>query len=640
VANPDQADLDDDGEGDASDPDDDGDGVADDVDNSPQVANPSQSDADDDGIGDASDPDDDDDGVADGVDNSPLVANPEQADGDGDGIGDASDPDDDGDGADDVVDNCLDVANPTQIDTDGDGAGNACDDDDDNDGVWGVDDNCPLEANPDQADEDGDGLGDPCDPDFEEGDAGEGDVEADVDVDGASDRYGYRGGGGCDVAGDDAPATGALVLLAAALGLAGVRRRAVGLAALAAGAVVLANATDARAQAEQIDVERFELAIDDAGLLNVEGAEVPRHLAWTAAFWLGAAGDPLVMYDRTTGEEVGSVVGDRIGGTMAGALALWDRLEVGLQVPVVLRQRTDASAGAVMGRVFEDGGVGDLRVVPKIGLVPPGRLPVALAVIVPITLPTASDDSFAGEASATLGAEGVASARVGAVRLAGNLGFRMRKNGEMANTTLGDELIFRGGAGWASGAIGLDATLVGTTAATSPFGSSDTSNLEVLAGATARLGAVTIFAAGGGGLTSGVGTPAWRALAGIRWVGQVERSGRAAATRIDLDGDGVDDVGSAGDPDPTASAKGGGSAKGDEEEVDWTPEWADRCPEAPPGAKVDGNGCSIDMDADGLADGVDRCPTQKEDLDGFEDADGCPEMGSKPIRPVPVAPRK
>jgi hypothetical protein len=34
---------------------------------------------------------------------------------------------------------------------------------------------------------------------------------------------------------------------------------------------------------------------------------------------------------------------------------------------------------------------------------------------------------------------------------------------------------------------------------------------------------------------------------------------------------------------------------------------------------------SPDGDGDGLADALDRCPAQREDRDGFEDADGCPD---------------
>ena len=33
----------------------------------------------------------------------------------------------------------------------------------------------------------------------------------------------------------------------------------------------------------------------------------------------------------------------------------------------------------------------------------------------------------------------------------------------------------------------------------------------------------------------------------------------------------------------------------------------------------------VDTDGDGLTDDIDRCPTQPEDKDGFQDEDGCPD---------------
>ena len=114
----------------------DGDGMANRTDNCPFVANPDQADRDGDGFGDACDTTDgldvDGDGVANAVDNCPFMANADQADRDGDGFGDACDTTD-------------------GLDVDGDGVANAVD-------------NCPFVANADQADRDGDGLGDACDP--------------------------------------------------------------------------------------------------------------------------------------------------------------------------------------------------------------------------------------------------------------------------------------------------------------------------------------------------------------------------------------------------------------------------------------------------------------------------------------------
>jgi hypothetical protein len=107
----------------------DGDGVPNDSDSCPAVANPDQADNDGDGLGDACDPDDDNDNVPDANDNCPTTANPDQADNDHDGLGDACDPDDDNDGVPDTVDNCPKTSNPDQADSDFDGKGDACDPD-------------------------------------------------------------------------------------------------------------------------------------------------------------------------------------------------------------------------------------------------------------------------------------------------------------------------------------------------------------------------------------------------------------------------------------------------------------------------------------------------------------------------------
>ena len=134
----------------------DGDGVRNDTDNCQLTGNPDQADTDGDGDGDAcdNDRDTDGDGIADEDDNCQLVPNTDQADTDGDGKGDACDRDEldtDEDGLTDVLeesfglnpddadsddDGVLDAAEPRlSEDTDGDGLINALDPDSDNDGL-------------------------------------------------------------------------------------------------------------------------------------------------------------------------------------------------------------------------------------------------------------------------------------------------------------------------------------------------------------------------------------------------------------------------------------------------------------------------------------------------------------------------
>ena len=108
-----------------ADADSDADGIPDAADNCMAVPNPDQADSNLDGVGDACDSDGD--GFQDVRDNCVAVPNPDQADRDNNGLGDASDHDADRDGVQDGVDNCPTEPNPEQADTDGDGIGNNCD---------------------------------------------------------------------------------------------------------------------------------------------------------------------------------------------------------------------------------------------------------------------------------------------------------------------------------------------------------------------------------------------------------------------------------------------------------------------------------------------------------------------------------
>ncbi len=148
----------------------DGDGICDNIDNCVEVPNPDQADWNFDGVGDACEPcsDIDFDDICDDDDNCPKVPNTDQVDTDGDGIGDACDPciDTDQDGICDNADNCVDVPNPGQMDSDADGIGDTCDPctDTDRDGVCDNMDNCINVPNPDQTDSNANGVGDACEP--------------------------------------------------------------------------------------------------------------------------------------------------------------------------------------------------------------------------------------------------------------------------------------------------------------------------------------------------------------------------------------------------------------------------------------------------------------------------------------------
>jgi len=132
----------------------DGDGFVDQADNCPALANPTQADLDNDGVGDGCDADKDGDGIPIPTDNCPNDLNSWISftwnDYDGDGcLDETMDDDDDDDGVLDVDDACLLgeknwIDEAATLDHDGDGCADATeDDDDDNDGKADDVDRCP-----------------------------------------------------------------------------------------------------------------------------------------------------------------------------------------------------------------------------------------------------------------------------------------------------------------------------------------------------------------------------------------------------------------------------------------------------------------------------------------------------------------
>ena len=194
VANADQADLDQDGEGDACDADIDGDAVSN-TDETAQGTSPDEADS-------------DGDGVLDGEDALPLNAS-ESSDRDGDGTGDNADafPDDSAETQDSDNDGVGDVRDafdedPTEFeDTDGDGVGDNTDvfpddptefQDSDNDGVGDVRD--AFDEDPFEfEDTDGNGVGDAADPD----DDGDGYSDAEELAEGTDPKNRFSCKSGC-----------------------------------------------------------------------------------------------------------------------------------------------------------------------------------------------------------------------------------------------------------------------------------------------------------------------------------------------------------------------------------------------------------------------------------------------------------
>ncbi|WP_428269633.1 OmpA family protein, partial [Haliangium sp.] len=578
-----------------------------------------------------------------------------------DGERDPNDPADDalpldrdGDGIDDGDDNCPEVANADQADQDGDGLGDACDDSD-GDGIVDGDDNCPRAPNQGQLDFDNDGVGDACDPD--------------ADGDGFTDDLSL-GGGGCAAGSGNGAAGGAWLLLLSGLGLGLARRRrrrrgrarqgvrVAQVAALAA-AAVLATVPAARAQSNDIatfPVERFHLAMDRDGLLGTEWAAVPGHLSWDLALTFGAINEPLVLYREPSGDRVGSLVANRITLGLVGSVALWDRIQLGLELPVIVSQSEDPIAETTTP-ALGGAGVGDLRIAPKVQLLRADSSGVDLAVLPVVTIPTASGEDYRGEDGVSFAPQVAVGRALGALRLAAGLGYRARKDARVLNLEVTDELFLRVAGGYrVIPPLELAVSLDLATAAAAPLDNDNQNHLEALGGASYDIGPVTAVAGAGLGLNDAFGTPDWRLIlavrTGRRTGGDSDHDGlpddEDACPQQPEDDDGFEDT----DGCPDLDNDGDGIADGDDgapnqpedkdgwEDQDGVPDpdndgdgmedSADACPDEAESQNgwEDDDGCPDtipDSDGDGLSDRVDECPESAEDLDSFQDQDGCPD---------------
>jgi outer membrane protein OmpA-like peptidoglycan-associated protein len=237
---------------------------------------------------------------------------------------------------------------------------------------------------------------------------------------------------------------------------------------------------------------------------------------------------------------------------------------------------------------------GDIRLDGKAAIAEAGD--VHFAVAVDVTLPTGSSDDFTGATSASVWPRAIASWQPGAFTAAVDVGFRFQSTSMLQGVSVGNQ--FTAGAA-ASYALRPDRVwLLGEAfLGVDTDGGANNVPAEALIGARARVaGPWQAQAAVGGGIGQGVTAPAFEALAAMSYVTPATRHERPRPV-ADTDHDGI-------------------------------PDDIDRCPTEPEDKDgfQDEDGCpDLDNDNDGIPDALDKCPNDPEDHDGFQDEDGCPD---------------
>jgi outer membrane protein OmpA-like peptidoglycan-associated protein len=210
-----------------------------------------------------------------------------------------------------------------------------------------------------------------------------------------------------------------------------------------------------------------------------------------------------------------------------------------------------------------------------------------------VDLPTGTPAYYLGDVHPGVHALGAVGYQFGGWEALANLGVRIATVTELPGIDWGSR--------WEYG-LGLHRALFGRVVANvEVFGSASVQPTsapgDVPIEVTGTLGweiahGLVVHAGGGGGLTTGIGSPEMRVLVMLDW--------RRRAYR-DRDGDTIIDP-------------------------------KDRCPDDPEDfdGLADTDGCpETDLDGDGILDLVDACPKNAETMNGYHDTDGCPDLVSE-----------
>lgn len=339
----------------------------------------------------------------------------------------------------------------------------------------------------------------------------------------------------------------------------------------------------------QVDAERFRPAVTHDGFVNAESSAVrDTDDRFEFGAYLNYQRNPLVITDAD-GNIVSSIVDGRAGLDLVGSATLVGPLSLGVGLPVHFAQTGDADPNG--------GGLGDLRVVPKVRLLD-DRRSFGLALAVELRAPTASAD-FTGGSGVTVFPKIIADHlfRSG-LRIGVNAGVLLRETQTLGNLEAGSEAAYAAALGYRFGGMDgkteVGAELVGAV------GLQETNREHLplegfLYGRHALSQEWQILGGPAMGLVAGYGVPTVRGFVGVRY----------APTNNDRDGDGIGDS-------------------------------HDLCPDIPEDRDgyEDHDGCpeeDPDRDGDGVPDRDDLCPNEPETINGVDDHDGCPDEGQPAV---------
>lgn len=361
------------------------------------------------------------------------------------------------------------------------------------------------------------------------------------------------------------------------------------------------------------------------------------HLRGSAAVTLDYAASPLVASAVPGADPDTDLLGHRLQAHAALALGVGERFEFHVVLPMVLDQGgDDPGAQGLSVPAPESSGLGDVAVGGSARLLGDNDSGLQLGVVASLVLPTGSTAALAGDDG--LGGRGGLMLAAGSddLRFAVESGVALRPSRTYGLTESGSSVYARAGVH-----VGVTQGLrvlmeLQANSRLKRLARNYESPAEALLGLRYQTGGGLMLGVGGGvGLTQAPGVPSVRGLLTL---------GYAFGARVE--GNQLR-VGDATDQSTTEEASPREPAAPTDSDHDGVDDLEDRCPSS--AEDVDGfeddDGCpDEDNDRDGVPDASDACPNEAEEMTGDGDGDGCPgTAASNPPTPqepnTPAPPR-
>jgi len=371
----------------------------------------------------------------------------------------------------------------------------------------------------------------------------------------------------------------------------------------------LMGQSQAQNEAGSFDADQFIPNVDFGGLAVVERANTYKLWDVHAGMYLDFADDVLVTSrkegDDYVDEEV--LIDSRISSDIVASITVWEHMLIGLGFPVIFGQ--EGGVYSPSGKDEGDAlGIGDIALRARgIYRFPEDTETLGVGLGMLLTFPSGDEKSYQGAPGVTGGPRLLFDVDLDIALIALNVGFVLREGDDQIGIDLGHEARYALGTMFrlidGEDLLYASAEFAGAVQINSA-NTKGTCPLELLFGLGYQFDFGFIIGAGAGpGLAPGYGTPDVRVFGLLgyapRHFDTKPKPEEVEAKPLrDWDNDGVFDM-------------------------------YDRCPVRPEDIDSfeDNDGCpDDDNDADGILDIDDECPTNPEDHDGIEDEDGCPEQ--------------